>query len=458
MFFKLKKETVKNVLSLALPAVGEMILYMMIWVFDTMMVGQYGGNVAVSTVGLSSEIMYTFSGIFISVGISVAVTSLVARNIGAKKLQNAEEYAALGITAVTIISFIISSILFIFSKNILKIAGASTEVTIYGEIYMKITSIGIFFNMITNVFSAILRGYGNTKTPLLISLVVNVINLSLDYILIFGKSGFPELGIKGAAIATTLAQITGFVIFLSYILKKSQIKPKIKYIYNFKVDKFIALLRLSAPSSLQEASFSISRLLSTFFIMHLGTIAFAANQITTTIESISFMPGWGFAVAATTLVGHKTGEENPKKAKEYAYTCTILGVGIMTLCSVLFILLPNSLINFFIKSSETEVIRLGTLCLMVASIEQPFMAISMILGGSLKGAGDTKTPFKVSFVSSWFIRLPLILYFIYILKVSVVYVWFITAIQWIFDGTLILVLFTRKFKKFNIEEKEERLA
>lgn len=443
----LRKAAVKEVLSLALPAVGEMILYMMIWVFDTMMVGQYGGNVAVSTVGLSSEVMYTFSGIFISVGISVGVTSLVARNVGAKRFNLAEEYGTLGVALGTFISFIIAFTTFTFSKNILHIAGASEEVIKHGVVYMRITSIGVFFNMIANVFSAILRGYGNTKTPLLVSIVVNIINLVFDWLLIFGHLGFPELGIRGAAIATAMAQIGGFILLLIYMIKKSKLKVRVTYIYNFKINELKALLRLSIPSSLQEASFSVSRLLSTFFIMHLGTIAFAANQITTTIESISFMPGWGFAVAATTLVGHKIGEENYKAAKEYAYTCTLLGIAIMTFCSLLFLAFPNTLIRFFINSSEQEVIRLGALCLMVASIEQPFMALSMIFGGSLKGAGDTRTPFTVSFISSWLIRLPLMFYFVYTLKTSVVYVWWITAIQWIFDGALIMLLFKKRFRK-----------
>lgn len=443
----LRKETIKSVLSLALPAVGEMILYMMIGVFDTMMVGQYGGNIAVSSVGLSSEIMYTFTGIFISVGISVGVTSLVARNVGAKRFDKAEEYATLGVVIGSILALFIALSAFFFSERILVFAGASGEVVTYGALYMRITSLGIFFNMIANIFSATLRGYGNTKTPLLVSVVVNIINIILDWLLIFGRLGLPELGIKGSAIATAIAQITGFILLLVYVSKKSKLKIRRQYINSFSLSEVKSLLSLSIPSSFQEASFSISRLLSTFFVMHLGTVAFAANQIATTIESISFMPGWGFNVAATSLVGHRIGEENYKKAEEYAYTCVVLGAIVMTICSLLFLLIPNSLIRLFINGAEKDVIKLGALCLMIASVEQPFMALSMIFGGALKGAGDTRTPFVISLCSSWLIRLPLMYYFIYILKVSVIYVWWITALQWIFDGTLLILLFKKRFKK-----------
>ncbi|ERI94293.1 MATE efflux family protein [Clostridiales bacterium oral taxon 876 str. F0540] len=449
----LKKDTINNVLSLALPAVGEMVLYMMIWVFDTMMVGKYGGNIAVSTVGLSSEIMSTFTGIFISVGISVGVTSLVARSMGAKNINKAEEYAALGLLIGGITALLIALSAFLFCDEILHLAGAKEEVITFGVLFMRITSFGIFFNMLANILSAVLRGYGNTKTPLLVSIIVNLVNIGLDWLLIFGNLHFPELGIKGSAIATASSQITGFIFLLIYTLKKSRIKIRLKYIINLKISKIKEILKLSIPSSLQEASFSISRLLSTFFIMHLGTIAFAANQITTTIEGISFMPGWGFAVAATTLVGHKIGEENYEGAREYAYTCTILGVIIMSLCSILFLTMPNLLIKAFINTSEIEVIKTGSICLMISSIEQPFMALSMIFGGALKGAGDTKTPFAVSLISSWLIRLPLMYYFIYIVKISVIYVWWITTLQWFIDGMLLMVLFKRRFKKSNLIHK-----
>lgn len=452
----LKDENVKDVLNLALPAVGEMILYMMIWVFDTMMVGHYGGNIAVSTVGLSSEVLYTFSNVFIAVGVSIGIVSLVARKIGSKEIHLAEEYASIGFAAGALISLIISSTIFFFCGDILKIAGANNKVISSGIIFMKIASIGIFFNMLMNLLNATLRGYGNTKTPLLVSILVNIINLSLDWLLIFGHFGFPELGIKGAAIATATAQTFGFIFIFIYVIKKSPVKPRLKYIVNIDFTKLKHLLKLCIPSSLQQGAFDISRLVCVFMIMHLGNIAFASNQITTTIESVSFMPGWGFAVAATTLVGHKVGEKNFKKAREYAYTCMKLGSLVMAVCALLFLIFPNLLINLFINKSEQEVIQLGARCLMVSAFEQIPMAISMILGGAFKGLGDTKTPFIISLISSWVIRLPLMFYFVYELKTSVVTVWWITTIQWIFEGIVIFILFKRKFGNllhFNTTEK-----
>lgn len=443
--------TIKTILKLALPAVLEMILYMTISVFDTMMVGHYGGQLAVSTVGLSVEIIYTFINIFISVGISIGITSIIARRFSAKKYSSTEEYASIGFFIGLIISLIISIFMIIYTKEILYIGGACNDAISLGNTYMKIISLGCFFYMLTSMINGILRGYGNTKTPLLISIIINIINISLDWILIFGKLNIPELGIKGAAIATSIAQIIGFLFAIIYIMKKSKIKLRLKYIINLKVHKLKKLLVLVIPSSLQEASFDISRLLSTFIIMRLGETAFAANQITTTIESVSFMPGWGFSVAATTLVGHKIGEKNIKDAKKYTFICVIIGTIFMALCSIIFLIFPNALIKVFINSSEIQVIKLGASCLMIASLEQVPMGISLILGGALKGIGDTKTPFIVSFISSWFIRIPLMFYFVYILKTSVIYVWWITGIQWILDSIIMFILFKKSFKKLEYQ-------
>lgn len=444
---RLTRDNISDVLKLALPAVGEMTLYMMIWVFDTMMVGKYGGNLAVSSVGLSTEILYTSSNILISCGISIGITSLVARNIGAKNYDKAEEYATLGFLVTLALSALLSIMFFIFAPDIFILVGAEPNVIDLGASYMKIGCIAISLGMILNALNAGLRGSGNTKTPLMASIIINIVNLSLDYVLIFGKLGFPELGTKGAAIATSIAHLVGLLFIIFYMIKYSKIKIRIKYIKNFDFNMLKGLFKLSIPSAMQEGAFSISRLLGGFFIVGLGTIAFASNQITTTIESISFMPGWGFAVAATTLVGHKIGEKDYKKAKEYAYTSIFLGLIVMSLCALLFLLIPNILINAFITSSETEVIKLGTYCLMIAAIEQPFMAISMIIGGILKGAGDTKTPFKVSLFTSWVIRMPLMFIIIFVLKLSVVYVWAITSLQWVFDGIIMYTLFKNRLRE-----------
>jgi putative MATE family efflux protein len=439
------KDEVKEILRLALPAVGEMLLYMIVWVLDTMMVGQYGGKDSVSAVGLASEILYTFAAIFVTMGIAIGVTSYVARSIGAKEFEKAKKYAGQGIFLGFLGSFLISLSIFTFAEKILIVAGAGGNVLELGKIFMKIASIGIFFNMMMSTLNAILRATGNTRTPMIAAGIVVILNIILDWILIFGNLGLPAMGAKGSAIATTIANITGFAFISWYFRRQKILNIKLSDVLEYHHSMAMEIVKLSIPASLQEAAFDISRLLSIFMIMHLGTVAFAANQIATTIESISFMPGWGFAVAATTMAGQMVGAKDYEGAIRYTRVSAIFATSIMGMMSLLFITIPRLLMRAFIN--DPEVILVGSLCLMVASIEQPFMALGMVYGGGLKGSGNTKIPFIVSTISSWFIRLPLMYIVIYILKWGVVAVWFVTAIQWTFEGTTMYLLFRREINK-----------
>ena len=437
-------KTYIEILKLALPAVGEMILYMMIWVFDTVMVGRHSGQLGVSAVGLSSEIIYTFFNIFVSMGISISVTSIVSRSLGAKNEKKADEVSNIAVKLGIFLGILLTLIFSIFSEEILHIAGAKNDVALLGKTYMRICSIGLTFNMLTNIFNGIYRGCKNTKTPLYGAAIMNIVNVSLDYILIFGKFGAPELGVKGAAIATVGGILCAFIFSLTQLkklpfkihLKRKIIKEEVK-----------ELVTLAIPSACQEGAFSINRLINVSIIMGLGSLAFAANQITITIESISFMPGWGFAVALTTLAGHSIGEKNYEETKKYVYYTITLSVITMGVTALIFFFFPKELISLFIKESEKEVIELGAMCLVLAAIEQIPMAIAMALEGAMKGMGDTKTPFKVVIFTNWIIRLPLVYYFLYLKKYPVTAFWTITAIQWTIEAIIIFIVYERKWKK-----------
>lgn len=443
----LNKKEVNEVFSISLPVIAEMLLYMILLILDTAMVSKYGGHIAVSTVGLSSEIIYSINGIIIDVGIAVAATSFVARKLGEKNHKAAEEYAAIAFYLGLVISILISFILFKFGFEVLNFAGAKSEVLALGTMYIRIASIGMFFKMISGILSGIMRGYGNTITPFYAALLVLLLNLLLDWALIFGVLGLHEHGIKGAAMAYTLAQFLGFLfMFLNFILKS---KIKIFNLFFFPIHKLKDFLYLCIPTSLEDAAFNLSRLLSLFIILHTGTIAFASNQIATTVENISFMQGYGFSVAATTLVGLRVGERKYKEAKKYAYICAFFGALAMLICSGFFLIMPLFLINFFIGKTETNILIYGTQCLRIAALAQPFMGVSLIFAGAMKGSGDTKSPFFISFFTSFFIRLPLMFYFIYINKLPVNYVWWITNTQWCADGLLMFLMFEKRFKNSN---------
>ena len=441
---KINWKIFREILYLAIPAVGEMTLYMMIWIFDTMMIGKYGGQLAVSSVGLSTEIIYSFFNIIIAVGVSTALTSLISRAIGSKDYKKAEIIANAGIKIAVVLALIFFSLLFFVPDKILNLAGATKEMLPLATRYAKISSFSFFLLTLSSTTNGIFRGIKDTKTSLYVAGSINIVNLFLDYVLIFGNLGFPEWGITGAAVATVAGNFIGILLQWSR-LKKLPFKISL-FSYVSKKDIW-EIIRFAVPSGLQEANFSLSRLLGLTFILSLGTTAFAANQIGIAIEAISTMPGWGVAIACTALVGHSIGENKPDKSQEYTLYSTIIASIFMGILACFFFFIPKTLISFFINKQEIDVIRIGAICLQVAAFEQIPIAIVTVLGSYFKGIGNPKTPFYVSFFTNWFLRLPIAFYLISILRLPVYIYWFITTFQWLVESVILYYLYRKNIIK-----------
>lgn len=436
---------IREIFSIAVPAVGEMTLYMMIWILDTMMVGKYGGSLAVSSVGLCTEVIYSFFNMIIAIGVSTALTSLISRSLGAKNYKKAEDIANGGFKIALILAFIFFGILFFLPTEILKLAGATEKMMPYARRYAKISAFSFFMLSISSSINGVFRGVKDTKTSLYVAAIINIVNLSFDYLLIFGKFGFPELGVTGAAIATVLGNIAGISLQYSRLKK---LPFKIRLSAKFVKKDIWEITKLAIPSGLQEGNFSISKLIGLTFIMRLGTVPFAANQIVTAIEAISTMPGWGIAIATTALVGHSVGAKNHEDAKEYTVYSAMIASLFMGVLAIIFFFAPKQLVTLFIQHQEVDVIKLGATCLQIGAFEQVPIAILLVYGAYFKGMGDTKTPFYASFVSNWFFRLPLGFYFIFVLNYPVYIFWVITVIQWILEGGAIYILYKKKSSKF----------
>ena len=441
---KINWKIFREIIYLAIPAVGEMTLYMMIWIFDTMMIGKYGGQLAVSSVGLSTEIIYSFFNIIIAVGVSTALTSLISRAIGSKDYKKAEIIANAGIKIAVVLALIFFSLLFFVPDKILNLAGATKEMLPLATRYAKISSFSFFLLTLSSTTNGIFRGIKDTKTSLYVAGSINIVNLFLDYVLIFGNFGFPEWGITGAAVATVAGNFIGILLQWSR-LKKLPFKISL-FSYVSKKDIW-EIIRFTIPSGLQEANFSLSRLLGLTFILSLGTTAFAANQIGIAIEAISTMPGWGVAIACTALVGHSIGENNPNKSQEYTLYSTIIASIFMGILACFFFFIPKILVSFFINKQEIDVIKIGAICLQVAAFEQIPIAIVTVLGSYFKGIGNPKTPFYVSFFTNWFLRLPIAFYLISILRLPVYIYWFITTFQWLVESVILYYLYRKNIIK-----------
>jgi len=421
-----------------------MILHTIVWTFDTAMVGRLNKE-AITAVNLAGQIIF---GVVTILGgaIGVGVASLVSRNIGAGEHRKATHVVAQGFIASIITGIVLTVIGVGYSDKILSMIVEDKEVIRLGTQYLNYVMIGVFFNLPLYISNSALRGAGNTTIPLLSALVADVFNLVGDYVLIFGKFGFPRLEVKGAAIATSIALFLACMVSLFFLIKgKGGFIFKARD-FKLRVKSIKELVTLSIPACMENFMNEGSRMVSSFWIAKLGTLSFAAHSIAVAAESISYMPGYGFSVAATTLVGQSIGRKKIEEAEASAKRSTIFSVILMSFVGLIFFTIPQYISMLF--TNEGDVIKLSAECLRVGAFEQPTIAISMVLSGALKGAGDTKGPFYASMVSNTFVRLPLIFLIVFVFKLSIVYVWVVTAIQFLVESILMYC----RYRKNNWKE------
>jgi putative MATE family efflux protein len=428
------KDLDKQIFTLALPAIAEMLLHTLVWTADTAMVGRLT-PADISGVNLGAQIMFGISNIMGAVG--VGATALVARNIGAKDNERAEYIAGLSLSLGFIIALFLGIMGMVFSKSIFNAIVDDPIVIDIGSQYTRIVFAGAFFLIPLIISNSILRAAGNTVVPMISALAANTLNIVGDYILIFGKFGFPALGAKGAAIATAAAQAIGFFICLYYLIKGTDLmKIRRKNMFRFHKDSLKSLVDLSIPAGMKIFMDEGSRLVSSFWIAQLGTVAFAANSLAVAAESISFMPGFGFAVAATTLVGQSLGAGEHEMALRIAKRCVFYASLLMGAVALMFFIFPISIMSIF--SNNVETVDLAAICIKIAAFEQIPIAIGMVLSGVLKGAGDTKGPFKISLVTNFLVRLPLIFAIVFLMEGHIGYVWAATALQYVVEASLMI--------------------
>lgn len=418
----------RRIIALAWPAVAEMMLYMLLDFVDMAFVGRLGAA-ALAAVGLGGQIY--FSVLMVFSALASGATALIARSVGARDDQRVSQVAGQALCMALCLGAGLSVLLVVFANNIISCFYFEPAVLSQAGGYLKTTSTAAAFAMVLFVSSGIFRGAGLTKVPMLVAGLTNLIHIVLDYSLIFGKLGLPALGVRGAAIATACAQVFGCLTILFLML--SGLTPlHLRWsdiLQKWDVGLSRTIIRLSIPAGCEEGLNDFGRLVSSFMLAGLGTLPFATHQVVLTAESISYMPGYGFAVAAMSLLGRSLGAGKPEEGRHSCWESLRLALLVMCGIAMLFLFIPAEIIGIF--THDPGVVTLGSLCLRIAALEQVGIAVEMVLSGALRGAGDTRTPMLVSFVGTWGLRIPLLYLSIFIFKFGLPVVWVIFAIDWI---------------------------
>lgn len=392
----------RAIVLLAVPMVLEMAMESVFAVCDVFFVSRLGDD-AVAVVGLSEALLTIVYAI--GIGLSMGVTALVARRIGERNVAGAVRAATQAVVLGVLIGIALGVPCYLFADSLLRMMGATAEVVALGHGYTSILLGGNVVIVLLFLCNAVFRGAGDPALAMRALWIANAINLVLDPCLIFGLGPFPELGVTGAAVATTLGRGTGVVYQLVMLRRGAgrvvlrgpacRIEPRV----------MLELLRLSAGGLLQFLIGTASWVMLMRIVAPFGDAAVAGYTIAVRIVIFALLPSWGVANAAATLVGQNLGAGQPWRAEQAVWRSGLINTVFLGSVTVIFLIAAPGLVGIFTDQPATHQVAVSALRTMSAGYV--FYAWGMVMVQAFNGAGDTMTPTRINLVCFWCFQIPL---------------------------------------------------
>jgi len=414
------KKRIIKILILALPAVLEMSLNTLLGVADTLMISRIIGKEGLAAVGFANQIFFALIYIFSS--FNAGATAMIARSYGKKDYKKLNIIMGQNLVLNTSIGIVVFIVTFTFANNILNVYDITNQVQSLGLTYLKIVSFSQLFMFISFAMAASFRGSGDTKTPMYITGTANILNIIGNYVLMTGFWIFPNMGIAGAALSTTISRLLASLAYIIVVFKVKE-KLKLKMVnLKFSFDILKRLWNFSYAAGLEQLSMQLAFFLNGIIVSLLATTSEAAFRILINIESISFMPAIGISIATATLVGKHLGEDDPQESLHTGFTAAVIGIIWGIFMGIIFFIFTEPIIRIF--TTETVVINASLKTLKIAGINQAPLAFMIIMGGALRGSGDTKGVMMITAMRLWLVFVPLTYLFTILLNQGVVGVWY----------------------------------
>lgn len=419
------QEARRHVIALAWPAVLEQLLVTLFGMVDMMMVGGVG-PMAIAAIGLTNQPMFLALAAFQA--LNVGTTALVARFVGAKNIPEANATIRQSLLIVLFLGGIMSTLVYVFAEPLVVFMGAKEEALGYAITYIRIICLGLLPQTIGMCITAVLRGAGDTKTPMRFNIIANVFNVVGNYLLIGGHFGFPAWGVYGAGFATSFSRLVGCVLSLWVIFRgKSLLHVSLRDRFVPRWDLINRVFKVGLPAMLEQLVMRFGNIVFTKVVSGLGMATYAAHQIGMNIVSLSFTPGQGFGMAATSLVGRSLGKKQPQNAETYGWQTRQVGQYVAGTMAIIFFLFGNYIASLYTK--DAEVIRQAATSLKIIALVQLAQSSQFILAGALRGAGDTRWPLISTFVGVAGVRVVFALFFVNVLHLGLAGAWFAMAID-----------------------------
>lgn len=385
-----------RVLGLAWPVIAENILETMLGIVDTALVARLG---PVATAGVGSALQVMFFLISALSALSIGSSVLVAQAVGARDMHRASQYANQSITWSVLISIPFALAGYFLASPVLGLFRLEPAVHQVATEYLQVTMATIVVMIVLFIGRGVLRGAGDTRTPMIVTGIANVVNAGMAYGLIYGHWGLPAMGAVGSAWAAFAARALAAVLVLIVLWRGSRGISIRGNSWRPAWPTAKQMLNIGLPASLEQVLSSASFFVLTLVVAGLGTTILAAQQIAFTALSTSFLPGIGFSIAATTLVGQSIGAHRIQEGEAAARIALTWAVIWMSTAGALLFIFAKPVIGVF--TQDQAVIEAGADGLRVIAFMQPLWATGMVLAGALRGSSDTRFPMVIGSAGMW---------------------------------------------------------
>ena len=441
-----KKVIKRDIYQIIIPMILENILQISANLVITAMVGRLLAN-DISAQGICIRITDTLWCFY--KGVAIGATGLIARAYGAGRHQDCRKIAEQTILTEMIIVFVFQVVLYFKAPLFLGFFSKDPQILSLAEGYMKTIIFEFPFVVITTVVTASFQGYGNTKIPMYIAVLMNVVNIVCGYCFIFGAFGIPGMGIKGAATALLTAQAVGAGTGLYLLYKKKgglfRKVPSEHRFFSFDKKCIYEIYTTGIPAALETVFWQVSAIILSKVILFYGNQAFAAYQLGIQAEEITEMPAIGFSTASTTLAARAIGMQDEELRKVYFKEQLKVGVFISSITSVLLIFLPRFFMTLMTDKPELQAI--GVVYVFVMGFIQIPQNLSRIYNGTIRAMGYKNAPMLVAGFGIWIVRIPLCMLAAYVLRLPLTIIWIIIAMDQVSRFLLSVGLYYRINKK-----------
>ena len=436
-----------GVWTLAWPSIITNLFYATSSIVAIKVVGNLGPD-AIAAAVTGQRVTFILQAVL--TGVLAGSTALIARNWGARNKEEAGIFFTRTVQLVIFIAFITGLVIWQFAEPLVRFFGLKGEALILSTEYLKaISPFYVGFGCGLGLITA-LRAVGDVKTPLVIGLIMNIFAIFFMLVFVNGWMGFPEYGVRGAALGNGLSFVIGALLLIVF-WRTNQLPVRYSSILHLDLMRVKEIFKVGLPAALEQVIFQAGITAFLILVALYGTEAYAAYGIGVQILSFAFVIGFGFSIAGATLVGQHLGAGNPNQARRAGWGAMRLSIVSMTFFGILIAFFAEPLARYMIDNDE--VVRLSVVFIWLLGSMQPLMAIEFSLGGALRGAGDTKTPLVITLTCLLFIRVSLALIF-YMLDASIEVIFSTLVADYVVKGFLYVARF-KSNKWMNVMKTKE---